>query len=41
MNAAIAAAGGGEIIVGTQASSTSAWTGVASFSTLTDGQQIV
>ena len=41
MNAAIAAAGGGEIIVGTQASSTSAWTGAASFSTLTDGQQIV
>ena len=41
MNAAIAAAGGGEIIVGTQVSSTSAWTGVASFSQLTDGQQIV
>ena len=41
MNAAIAAAGGGEIIVGTQTSSTSAWEGDASFSTLTDGQQIV
>ena len=41
MNAAIAAAGGGEIIVGTQTVSTSAWTGVASFSQLTDGQQIV
>ena len=41
MNAAIAAAGGGEIIVGTQVASTSAWTGVASFSQLSDGQQIV
>ena len=41
MNAAIAAAGGGEIIVGTQTEATAAWTGVASFSTLTDGQQIV
>jgi len=41
MNAAIAAAGGGEIIVGTQIASTSAWTGVASFSQLSDGQQIV
>ena len=41
MNAAIAAAGGGEIIVGTQTDATAAWTGVASFSTLTDGQQIV
>ena len=41
MNAAIAAAGGGEIIVGTQSSATSAWEGVASFSQLTDGQQIV
>ena len=41
MNAAIAAAGGGEIIVGTQLASTSAWTGVASFSQLSDGQQIV
>ena len=41
MNAAIAAAGGGEIIVGTQIVSTSAWTGVASFSQLSDGQQIV
>ena len=41
MNAAIAAAGGGEIIVGTQTVSTSAWTGVASFSQLSDGQQIV
>ncbi len=41
MNAAIAAAGGGEIIVGTQTAATAAWTGIASFSTLTDGQQIV
>ena len=41
MDAAIAAAGGGEIIVGTQAASTSAWTGAASFSQLSDGQQIV
>ena len=41
MNAAIAAAGGGEIIVGTQIASTSAWTGVASFSQLSDGQQIL
>ena len=41
MNAAISAAGGGEIIVGTQTAATAAWTGIASFSTLTDGQQIV
>ena len=41
MNAAIAAAGGGEIIVGTQVTSTSEWEGVASFSQLSDGQQIV
>ena len=41
MDAAIAAAGGGEIIVGTQTESTSAWTGTASFAHLSDGQQIV
>ena len=41
MNAAISAAGGGEIIVGTQTAATAAWTGIASFSQLTDGQQIV
>lgn len=29
-----------EVIVGTQTTATNAWTGVASFSTLTDGQQI-
>ena len=42
MNAAISAVeGGGEIIVGTQTESTSAWTGNASFTQLADGQQIV
>ena len=41
MDAAIAAAGGGEIIVGTQTESTSVWTGTASFAHLSDGQQIV
>lgn len=29
-----------EVVVGTQTAATNAWTGVASFSTLTDGQQI-
>ena len=41
MDAAIASAGGGEVIVGTQASATASWTGIASFSELKDGQQIV
>ncbi len=41
MEAAIAAVGGGEVIVGTQTAATASWTGVASFDALTDGQQIV
>ena len=41
MEAAIAAAGGAEVIVGTQAAVTSEWTGVASFSELKDGQTIL
>lgn len=41
MDAAIAAAGGAEVIVGTQTAATNAWTGVASFSELKDGQTIL
>ena len=41
MDAAIAAVGGAEVIVGTQTAATNAWTGVASFDELKDGQTIL